>query len=121
MLSGPDNGKTFAGYDIYKWLLGNRFLQHTWNVRMPDGLHRGIEIFGFDPGRRIIFAHAYDANGSLVSSQVAFRGNRIRIVSDQSSFEGLLDRSGSSIAGVWFTTEGAQPVMEVSLTSTRKT
>lgn len=116
MLGGPDIGKPFSGSDLYRWLPGKTFLQHTWNVRMPDGLHRGVEIFGFDPESKTIYAHAYDADGSLTTSRVAFRGNRFRIAADELSFEGRIDGSGRSMAGIWSTTGDAEPVMEVDFT-----
>ena len=117
MLSGPDSGKPSSGSDIYKWLPGNTFLQHTWNVRMPDGQRRGIEILGFDPERKTIYAHAYDADGSLTSSRVAFHGNTFQIVDDQMSFKGRIDKSGTSMSGTWSTTDNADPIMEVNFTA----
>lgn len=117
MRAGPDKGKSFSGADRYMWLPGGNFLQHTWNVRMPDGLHRGVEILGFDSDSKTIFAHAYDADGSLTVSQIAFRGSTIRILGARLSFRGRFDGTGTAVTGTWSTTDDAEPAMDVNLTS----
>ena len=55
VLAGPDSGKPISGFNSYKWLPGEMFLQHTWNVRIPDGLHRGVEIYNYDPDLQTIY------------------------------------------------------------------
>lgn len=115
MLSGPDSGKAFSGSDIYKWLAGGGFLQHTWSVRMPDGAHRGLEIFGYDPSRKGIFAHAYDADGTFTPSAISFRGSKFVIGGALLSFRGGFSKSGDALTGIWSTTDGAVPVMELTL------
>lgn len=117
MLSGPDSGKTFSGSDTYQWLPGNTFMQHRWDVLMPDGPHRGIEIFGFHPEDQAIFAHAYDSDGSFSSSRVMFRGSQFLIETDALRFEGALDGSGRSMTGTWSTVDNGELVMEVTFTS----
>ena len=115
MLCGDHAGKRFAGSDRYRWLPGGMFLQHTWNVRMPDGIHRGLEILGFDPDAGVVFAHAYDADGSLTSSQLGFHGNAFRISGGALAFEGRVSATGDSIAGTWSAAEDGTPVMDVQL------
>lgn len=113
LFDGPDAGRRFSGSDVYRWLPGDSFLQHTWNVRMPDGHHRGLELFGFDPETAGIFAHAYDADGTFTASRIAFRGRAFTITGDALSFAGRFSADGDAMSGQWSTTEGAHPVMQV--------
>lgn len=115
MLGGPDADKTFSGSDIYRWLPGERFLQHIWNVRMPEGRRRGVEIFGHDASGGRIFAHAYDADGSFTPSEVTFRDRQLFIRSEHLSFEGTIAANRAFISGRWSTATGATPVMDVRL------
>lgn len=115
LLAGEHTGSIFTGADNYRWLPGLQFLQHRWRVRMPDGLHQGIEILGYDTQGKTIFAHAYDGDGSFTASHVRLRGNGLWIVSDQLSFAGCFDNAGTMLSGIWSSSAGAAPVMEVML------
>jgi hypothetical protein len=115
VLAGPDSGKPFSGSDTYKWLPGGMFLQHTWNVKMPDGLHRGVEIFGYDSDKKTLFAHAYDADGTLTLSLISIQDRRFAVEGGQLNFEGSFSSDGDALTGTWATTEGADPVMKLSL------
>ncbi len=114
MLAGPDAGRSFSGSDVYRWLPGSTFLEHTWRVRMPDSPHRGVEIFGLAADRRSLFAHAYDADGSFTASSIAFRGRTLLIHGPELSFEGRFSADGDAMTGQWSTTADASPVMTVN-------
>lgn len=115
MRLGASAGLSFAGSDRYHWLPGGVFLQHGWKVRMPDGLHQGLEILGFDPAARGTFAHAYDADGSVTLSTLRFRGDALHIAGPQLVFKGRFDGDGSMLSGTWSTTADGTPVMDVTL------
>jgi hypothetical protein len=115
VLAGPDSGKPISGFDSYKWLLGEMFLQHTWNVRIPDDLHRGVEIYSYDPDLQTIFAHAYNADGTLTPSLISIQGRRFVIEGGQLSFEGSFSTDGDTLTGTWSTKEGAAPIMKLTL------
>jgi hypothetical protein len=82
---------------------------------MPDGLHRGIEILGYDSAKKTISAHAYDANGTLTLSIISIEGRRLFIEGEQLSFEGSFSRDGDELTGTWSTTEGGTPIMKLTL------
>lgn len=115
MLSGPAAGKQFKGTDRYEWNRSKTFLLHTWRVKMPEGMQAGIELFGFDPIRKEIFAHAYDESGTFTPSSVVFNRGKFIIRGPELYFIGSLSENGQFISGRWLTTQDDQPVMQIEL------
>jgi len=75
----------------------------------------GTKIFGYDPTGNEIFAHAYGAGGASAPSTVSCRGNKYVIAGGLLNFKGRFSKNGDALTVIWPTTDGAIPVMELTL------
>ena len=60
----PDDPMTrITGTEIYEWLEGDKFMTYRWNRSFGKDKHSGLGVFGYDDGRRELFAQFYDNLG----------------------------------------------------------
>jgi len=122
MLKSNVAGKTFRGKDTYAWLPGDKFLLHSWNVQMPDGRKKGIEVIGFDRKTRGITSHSFDSDGNASRMKVQVRGDEYRLLGDVVRFSGRFNPDGTELGGLWELKgkKGWEPWMQVTLTTRRR-
>src|SRR5262245_60288603 len=64
-----------TGTDVYEMLPGGFFLQHRWDEKNPLGSVKGLEIWGYDPLKKVYTYNNFTSLGEIGSGTFTFNGN----------------------------------------------
>ena len=87
--------------DTYRWLPGNRFIEHEVDARFDGEPARSMEVIGFDSSTHRFFATSYDDQGASETFVVALEGRRWRIRGARVRLDGRFDSQKNRLSGLW--------------------
>ena len=70
---GP--GGKMTGTDRIQWLPGNFFVERRYEGKSPMGEMKGLEILGYDSGKKTYTFNGFDSMGIMASGTMTVSGN----------------------------------------------
>ncbi|RYY24006.1 MAG: DUF1579 domain-containing protein [Chitinophagaceae bacterium] len=116
-----DDGLTDAkieGTDLYEWLPGQFFLQHTVDVHVGPERVQTLEIIGWDPEREVYTMQHFDSKGNSGSMTAICSDGQWRFTGERLRFTGQFEPDRRTISGTWEKLQNDDtwlPFMEVRL------
>jgi hypothetical protein len=78
----------FSGTDVYEMLPGGLYIQHHYDEKNPLGSMKGVEIWAYDPIKKVYTNNYFNSTGEFGSGTCTVNGNAWTWMGNSVTYEG---------------------------------